>query len=188
MLCLCDHQTMAFKDHSTIPKTTFIEIGVYSTENGGGSENVIYQFVENVNCKRIYLELISFLAQSSLERERKILRRFFMSSIKGEIRHFLRRSRTVTNKRDARAKSLFCFCCCCCCFFFRCFCFSAISFFTFSLLLKLLINRELKQLRLRRRQLQKSIGLMIKTTALHVHYSFQYISLTSTARLRRETS
>ena len=33
-------------------------------------------------------------------------------------------------------------------------------------------NRELKQLRRRRRQLQKAIGLMIKTTALHVHHAF----------------
>ena len=33
-------------------------------------------------------------------------------------------------------------------------------------------NRELKQLRRRRRQLQKTIGLMIKTTALHVHHAF----------------
>ena len=31
MLCLSEHQTMAFKDKSTIPKVTFIEIGVYST-------------------------------------------------------------------------------------------------------------------------------------------------------------
>ena len=29
MLCLDDHQTMAFKDQSTIPKATFIEISVY---------------------------------------------------------------------------------------------------------------------------------------------------------------
>ena len=50
--------------------------------------------------------------------------------------------------------------------------------------------RELKQLRRRpQRRLQKAIGLMIKkTTALHVHHAFWYISLTSTARLRRETS
>ena len=34
-------------------------------------------------------------------------------------------------------------------------------------------NRELKQLRRRRRrQPQKTIGLMIKTTALHVHHAF----------------
>ena len=50
-------------------------------------------------------------------------------------------------------------------------------------------NRELKQLRRRpQRQRQKTIGLMIKTTTLHVHHAFQYISLTSTARLRHETS
>ena len=33
-----------------------------------------------------------------------------------------------------------------------------------------------------------TIGLMIKTTALHVHHAFYYISLTSTARLRHEIS
>ena len=33
-------------------------------------------------------------------------------------------------------------------------------------------NRELKQLRRRRRQLQKTIGLKIKTTALPVHHAF----------------
>ena len=33
-------------------------------------------------------------------------------------------------------------------------------------------NRELKQLRRRRRQPQKTIGLMIETTALHVHHAF----------------
>ena len=34
-------------------------------------------------------------------------------------------------------------------------------------------NRELKQLRRRpQRRLQKTIGLMIKTTALHVHHAF----------------
>ena len=31
-------------------------------------------------------------------------------------------------------------------------------------------------------------GFMIKTTALHVHHALKYISLTSTVRLRRETS
>ena len=51
-------------------------------------------------------------------------------------------------------------------------------------------TRELKQLRRRpQRRLQKTKGsLMIKTTALHVHHAFKYISLTSTARLRRKTS
>ena len=32
---------------------------------------------------------------------------------------------------------------------------------------------------------KKTIGLMIKTTALHVHHTFWYISLTSTAGLQR---
>ena len=50
-------------------------------------------------------------------------------------------------------------------------------------------NRELKQPRRRpQRRLQKNNKFMIKTTALYVHHAFQYIFLTSTARLRRETS
>ena len=48
-----------------------------------------------------------------------------------------------------------------------------------------LVLVELKKLR---RQRQKTIGFMSKTTALHVHQALKYISLTSTARLRRETS
>ena len=35
---------------------------------------------------------------------------------------------------------------------------------------------------------KKTIGLMIKTTSLHMHNAFYYTSLTSTAQLRRETS
>ena len=35
---------------------------------------------------------------------------------------------------------------------------------------------------------QKTIVFMFKTTALHEHHAFQYIYLTSTARLRREAS
>ena len=53
-------------------------------------------------------------------------------------------------------------------------------------------TRQLRQRRQRPRQQQqqrqKTIGFMSKTTALHVHHAFWYISLTSTARLRRETS
>ena len=51
-------------------------------------------------------------------------------------------------------------------------------------------NWDLKQLRRRRQQQrQKTIGFMTKTTTLHVHHAFQYISLTSTtAQLRREIS
>ena len=48
-------------------------------------------------------------------------------------------------------------------------------------------NSELKQLRRRpQRRLQKTIGLMSNSSA-RVHHAFKYISLTSTARLRRET-
>ena len=47
-------------------------------------------------------------------------------------------------------------------------------------------NRDLK--RRRQQQRQKTIVFMCKTTALHVHHAFQYISLTSAARLRREAS
>ena len=51
------------------------------------------------------------------------------------------------------------------------------------------VNRELKQLRRRpQRQRQKTIGLMIKTTALHVQHAFKHISLTSTPRQRRENT
>ena len=46
---------------------------------------------------------------------------------------------------------------------------------------------ELKQLR-RQQQRKKTIGFMSKTTALHVQHAFLYISMTFTARLRRETS
>jgi len=48
---------------------------------------------------------------------------------------------------------------------------------------------ELKQLHAlrRRRQLQKTINLMIKRTALHVHHAFGTFLQTFTARLRRET-
>ena len=50
-------------------------------------------------------------------------------------------------------------------------------------------NRDLKQLlRRRQRKRQNIIGFMTKTTALHMHQAFWYISLTSTARLQRETS
>ena len=41
---------------------------------------------------------------------------------------------------------------------------------------------------LQQQQHQTTISFMSKTTALHVNHAFWYISLTSTARLRRETS
>ena len=50
-------------------------------------------------------------------------------------------------------------------------------------------NRDLKQLLWRRqRQRQNTIGFMTKKTALHVHHAVWYISLTSTARLQRQSS
>ena len=50
------------------------------------------------------------------------------------------------------------------------------------------VTRELKQPPRRQRQRQKTIRSTSKTTALHVHHASQYIALTFTARLRRETS
>ena len=43
---------------------------------------------------------------------------------------------------------------------------------------------DLKQLLRRRQQRQETVGFMSKTTAVHVHHAFKYISLTSTARLQ----
>ena len=48
----------------------------------------LFQFTENVKCQRITLELISRGLHSCLERESKIRRSLFKSSIKREIRHF----------------------------------------------------------------------------------------------------
>ena len=64
-----------------------------------------------------------------------------------------------------------------------------LGMFTVSIKRVKLGNRELKQVRRRPQgQLQKTIDFISKTTVLHVHHAFQYISLTATARLRRETS
>ena len=48
----------------------------------------LIHFAENIKCRLIFLELISWEPHSSLERKRKIRRRLFMSSIKREIRYF----------------------------------------------------------------------------------------------------
>ena len=48
----------------------------------------LFQSAENVKCRQVSLELISWGPQSNLEGERKILRHLFTSSIKREIRHF----------------------------------------------------------------------------------------------------
>ena len=67
-------------------------------DDGDGSENVtwtrvffklcrvFFHFAENVKWRRISLELISWESHSSLEKERKIRPRLFMSSIKLETR------------------------------------------------------------------------------------------------------
>ena len=48
-------------------------------------------------------------------------------------------------------------------------------------------NRDLKHRRRRRqRERQKTIVLISKTRALHVHYTLWYISLPSSAKQRRE--
>ena len=76
-----------------------ILIGSFSIDDGDGSENAtlkmnspfletlssLFQFAENVKCRQISLELISWRPHSSLERERKICRRLFAYSIKREI-------------------------------------------------------------------------------------------------------
>ena len=55
----------------------------FSTDDADGSENVtstlsrLFQFAENVKCRRISLELISWGPNSSLNRERKIRRPLF---------------------------------------------------------------------------------------------------------------
>ena len=48
----------------------------------------LFQFAENVKCRRISLELIYWAPHLSLERERKIRRRLFTASIKRGIKHF----------------------------------------------------------------------------------------------------
>ena len=71
-------------------------VASFSIDDGNGSENLtfkmnsrLFQFAENGKSRRISLELISWGAHSTLEREKEIRRRSFsMSSIKLAIRHF----------------------------------------------------------------------------------------------------
>ena len=68
----------------------------FSIDDVDGSEIVIFKmnsrffklFCVYFNCRRISLKLISWGPHSRLERERKICRRLFTSSIKREMRHF----------------------------------------------------------------------------------------------------
>ena len=67
----------------------------FSTDDADDSENVtstlshLFQFAENVKCRRISLELISWGPNSSLNRKRKIRRPLFTYvHPKREIRYF----------------------------------------------------------------------------------------------------
>ena len=64
---------------ATVAKTS-LELAFFQTLSG------FFHFAENVKCKRISLELISWESHSSLERERKNHPRLFMSSRKLETR------------------------------------------------------------------------------------------------------
>ena len=103
-------------------RTRFIFASIVNFSINDGSEIVIFEmnsrffklFCVYFKCRLISLKLISWELRSSLERERKIIRRLFTSSIKREIRHFQVLvvqvpQRNVQNlKREARAKLLFC--------------------------------------------------------------------------------
>ena len=76
--------------------------GSFPIDNGDGSENVTFKinsrffqtlsrlflFAENVHCRRISRELISWGPHSNLEKEIKIRRRLFASSIERKNRQF----------------------------------------------------------------------------------------------------
>ena len=76
--------------------------GSFPIDNGDGSENVTFKinsrffqtlsrlflFAENVHCRRISRELISWGPHSDLEKEIKIRRRLFASSIERKNRQF----------------------------------------------------------------------------------------------------
>ena len=94
----------------------------FSIDDVDGSEIVICRmnsrffklFCVYFKCRRISLKLISWGPHSSLERERKIRRRLFTSSIKREIGHFqvvvvqVPERNIQKLKREARTKLLFC--------------------------------------------------------------------------------
>ena len=75
------------------------QLGSFRINDGDGSENVtfkmnsrffqtlsrLFQFLENVKCRRISLELISWRPHSSFEGESKIHCRLFTSSIKRKL-------------------------------------------------------------------------------------------------------
>ena len=68
----------------------------------------LFQFAENVKCRRISLELISWRPHLSLERDRKVRPHLLTSSIQNEIRQFHvvvigSDVKEMYKKRDARA-------------------------------------------------------------------------------------
>ena len=100
----------------------FASIVNFSINDVDGSQIVIFRknsrffklFCVYFKCRQISLKLISWEPHSSLEIERKILRRLFTSSIKREIRHFqvvvvqVPQRNVLNLKREASAKLLFC--------------------------------------------------------------------------------
>ena len=93
---------------ATAAKTSLLKwIGVFFQ-----TSSRLFLFAENVKCRWISGELISWGPHSSLERERKIRRRLFASSIKRENRKFhvvfAQWWQRKIQKCDARAKLLFC--------------------------------------------------------------------------------
>ena len=86
-----EDRTTRYLAYITLDKVKCVKMS-FSTDGDG--ENVfqtfprLFQFAWNVKWGRISLELISWGPPSSLERERKIRRRFFTSSMKREIGHF----------------------------------------------------------------------------------------------------
>ena len=112
-------RAFSYPSHFLIEKTLgtrviFASIVNFSIHDVDGSEIVIFKmnsrffklFCIYFKCRRISLKLISWGPHSSLERERKIRRRLFTSSIKREIRHwFSSCSRVGTAKKCTKTKA-----------------------------------------------------------------------------------
>ena len=94
------HETLWWQP---IYRLRFLEsIRRFSIDHGDGSENVtfkmifaflqtlsrLFRFAENVKCRQIFQEFISWGPYSNSEGERKIRRRLFTSPTKRAIRHF----------------------------------------------------------------------------------------------------
>ena len=83
--------TLSSFSHTDVPCSSFFSLGSFSIDDGDGSffQTLcrLFQFAENVKCRRISLEFTSWEPHSSVETERKIRYRLFTSSIKCEIRN-----------------------------------------------------------------------------------------------------